>query len=447
MSAVAARLGPFGMRIRPLLGLSERTRRFCGVLGIAGLIGTGLVIAVGAAGGRTFEVPAVPAVPPAWIDGVFRPLGFTITGAQFLLVLIAMSLSYGLVVVAGNAVSARLAIGAVVLLHVIFTVAPPLLSKDIFSYLEYARLGVIHHVNPYGIHVRAFVHDPVYRFLGWKSVASAYGPLFTVASYPLAWLSTSAGLWIIKGVTGLASLACVWLVWDCTRRLGRAPVPAIVFFGLNPILLVYGVGGGHNDILMLLLGLVGVALFLRGREAASTAAVVCGAAIKASIGVMVPFMVLASRDRFRTIAGAVGGLVAMGIVAVVGFQSHALGVFRVLSHQQRLVSSDAIPAQIGRVVGLGGVTSDVRLVFRLLLIGSILWLLWLVWKRGYDWIAASGWSLLAFVVASSWLLGWYMLWPLAFAAIANDKRLRVASLALGAYFVAQRWPIIVLGAG
>ena len=47
MSAVAARLGPFGMRIRPLLGLSERTRRFCGVLGIAGLIGTGLVIAVG----------------------------------------------------------------------------------------------------------------------------------------------------------------------------------------------------------------------------------------------------------------------------------------------------------------------------------------------------------------------------------------------------------------
>jgi hypothetical protein len=158
-------------------------------------------------------------------------------------------------------------------------------------------------------------------------------------------------------------------------------------------------------------------------------------------------MVLAARDRFRTVAGAVGGGVAMVIVAVAGFQSHAFGVVRVLSHQQRLVSSDSIPAQFGRAVSLGGVTSDVRLVFRLLLVGSILWLLWLVWKRGFDWIAASGWALLASVVASSWLLGWYVLWPLAFAAIANDKRLKVASLALGAYFISQRWPIIVLGEG
>src|SRR5207244_7104300 len=105
---------------RPLLDLSERTRRRIGALGLLGVIGLGLVIAVGAAGGRTFEVPAVPAVPPAWIDGVFRPLGLTITGAQFFLALIAMSLAYGLVLVAGNAVSARLAIGAVVLLHVLF---------------------------------------------------------------------------------------------------------------------------------------------------------------------------------------------------------------------------------------------------------------------------------------------------------------------------------------
>ena len=39
------------------------------------------------------------------------------------------------------------------------------------------------------------------------------GPLFTLASYPLAWLSAPAGLWIIKGLTGLASLGCVWLVF------------------------------------------------------------------------------------------------------------------------------------------------------------------------------------------------------------------------------------------
>jgi hypothetical protein len=70
-----------------------------------------------------------------------------------------------------------------------------------------------------------------------------------------------------------------------------------------------------------------------------------------------------------------------------------------------------------------------------------------VWRRGYDWIAASGWALIAFVVSSSWLLGWYVLWPLPFAAISNDRRLRIASLALAAYFVAMRWPILTLGEG
>ena len=72
---------------------------------------------------------------------------------------------------------------------------------------------------------------------------------------------------------------------------------------------------------------------------------------------------------------------------------------------------------------------------------------WLVWRRGYDWIAASGWALIAFVVSSSWLLGWYVLWPLPFAAISSDRRLKAASLALVVYFVALRWPILVLGQG
>ncbi len=444
MSAIAARLAPPGM---PLLGLSERARRAVGAVGLLGVLGIGTIIAVGAAGGRTFEVPAVPAVPPAWIDGVFRPLGFTITGAQFFLLALAMCVAYLMVVFAGNTIPARWAVGSIVLLHVIFTIAPPLLSKDIFSYIEYARLAVVHHVNPYGIHVRAFLHDPVYRFLGWKSVASAYGPLFTLVSYPLAWVSAPVGLWIIKGLTGLASLGCVWFVWDCTRRLGRSPVPAIVLFGLNPVLLVWSVGGGHNDIFMILLGLAGVWLLLRGREAASTFAVVCGGAIKASVGVMIPFMVLAARDRVRALVGTGVGLAVMGLIAVIGFGSHALGVFRVLTHQQRLVSSDSLPAQFGRAVGIGGVTSDVRLVSRLLLVAAIVWLVWLVWKRGFDWIAASGWALLALVVASSWLLGWYAIWPLPFAAIANDKRLRVAVVAFALYFVAMRWPIIVLGEG
>ncbi|HEX8073779.1 MAG TPA: glycosyltransferase 87 family protein [Thermoleophilaceae bacterium] len=427
--------------------LSQPLRRSIGLAGLAGLLLFGALIAVGGAGGRTFEVPASAKGLPGWIAGPFEPLGVTLTAGQFLLAVLAMCACYAAVLVAGDAVRARWAIGAVVLLHALFTLAPPLLSKDIFSYLEYARLGVVHDVNPYDHVVRAVRSDDVYRYLGWRSIPSAYGPLFTVATYPLATVSAGVGLWTVKVVTGLASLGCVALVWDCARRLGRSPVPAIALFGLNPVLLVWGVGGAHNDILMLFLALAGVALMLRARAGLGTAAVVAGTAIKASVGVLLPFMVLAARDRRRALAGIVAGGTAMLLIAVAAFQGQALGVIRVLRTQQQLVSDDAIPTQLARAVGLPGVTSDVRFLARLLLIAAIAWLLWLVWRRGYDWIAASGWALIAFTVASSWLLGWYVLWPLPFAAIADDRRLKVASLALVAYFVAMRWPILGLGEG
>ena len=43
----------------------------------------------------------------------------------------------------------------------------------------------------------------------------------------------------------------ILLVWKCARLLGRDPVQAIVLVGLNPIVLVWGLGGDHNDFLMM----------------------------------------------------------------------------------------------------------------------------------------------------------------------------------------------------
>ena len=51
------------------------------------------------------------------------------------------------------------------------------------------------------------------------------------------------------------------------------------------------------------------------------------------------------------------------------------------------------------------------------LVMIVLHLLWRTW-RGYDWVAASGWALLAISVTSTWLLAWYILWPLPLAVIA-----------------------------
>ena len=406
-----------------------------------------VLTAIGAGGGGkdSFLVPATRRHLPDSLSGPLSRIGFDMTGAQFLWLLVAAAVCYLAVLTLGGRLRARWVIGAIVGLHVLYAIAPPLLSKDIFSYLSYARLGVFHHADPYAHGPAIAPHDQVFKFVGWRHVPSAYGPLFTAATYPLAFLGPAVSLWTIKVGTALAGLGCVALVYRCAERLGRAPLPAAMWVGLNPLWLAYGIGGGHNDIVMLALTVGGVALLLAGRPMASGAAVIVSAAVKASSIVAVPFMLVRQERPWRELAGIATGLVAMAAISLAVFGTDVFRLFHILDTQQQLVSGDSIPAQITHLVGLPGVTPRVRDVIHVLEFLALTWILLRVW-RGADWIAGIGWAMLVLVVGSSWMLGWYTLWPLPFAAISNDKRLRFATLSLFVYFVVQRWTIL-LGQG
>ena len=155
---------------------------------------------------------------------------------------------------------------AIAVAHVLFALAPPLLSQDAFSYIAYARLDVVHDLNPY-THSRPTsppTRLPVRRLEGLHSV---YGPLFTLATFPLAKTGVPLAFWTLKAVAALASLGVVALVWWCARRLGRDPRLPALAVGLNPLVLVHVVGGAHNDALTVLLWMGGVAALVAARPA------------------------------------------------------------------------------------------------------------------------------------------------------------------------------------
>jgi alpha-1,6-mannosyltransferase len=424
--------------------LARRARQAVGYGSILLTGALSVLLCVCAAAGVSYVVPASRRDFTGWLAGPLHGIvSSTLTGEQTILVIVALFACYLATLACLSSVRTRWVIGAIVLLHVLFTIAPPLISKDIFSYIGYARLGARHGTDPYLHGPFLFPNDPSYVFVAWKHVGSAYGPLFTVGTYPLAFLPVSAAMWVIKVVTAATSLGLVALTWRVAKQLGRDPVRAAAWVGLNPVLLVYGVGGGHNDLIMLALMMGAVTLVLGGREAPAAAAVVLSAAIKITGGVMMPFLFLRSREKQRVVIGALAAVTPMIVLAYTVFGSGALGQFKVLKRQQRLVSADAIPNQLAQLVGLNGVTSDVRLVARLLLIGSLALLAWAVWKGTMDWVAATGWSLVAFVLTSSWLLGWYVLWPLPFAAVSRDRRLQAVTMMLLVYFLAMRWTVFV----
>ncbi|HET7485286.1 MAG TPA: hypothetical protein VFJ64_07890, partial [Solirubrobacterales bacterium] len=61
--------------------------------------------------------------------------------------------------------------------------------------------------------------------------------------------------------------------------------------------------------------------------------------------------------------------------------------------------------------------------------------------RGNDWARAAAWATTGLLLASSWLLPWYLLWPLPLAALSRDRPLKLLLLALTAYQLGARIPL------
>jgi alpha-1,6-mannosyltransferase len=379
----------------------------------------------------------------AGLDGASGPLGGPLFYAGLWL---ALAL-YAVVLLRAADVSRRLALWAIVGLHLLFLLAPPLLSQDVFSYIAYSRLGVEHSLDPYTHAPVDIPADRVYPYAGSKGAESVYGPAFTLLTYPLSPLGVPAALWILKALAALASLGIVALVWRTAQRLGRDPLPAALFVGLNPLLLVHDVGGAHNETLVVLLTTAGLAGWAAGSPRAASTWATAAAGFKASAGLVVPFLIAGARERWRgALIAAIAAGLGIVVLALAGFGTNALDALGVLSSNQDRTSSWSFPYKTAELLAalLPGDRLDyrgaVRAAYGIAFGGVLLWLLVRTW-RGADPIRMAGWATLAILVASAWLVPWYVLWLLPLAALADDRRLVWATVALCAWMLPIAIPL------
>jgi uncharacterized membrane protein len=320
-------------------------------------------------------------------------------------------------------------------LHAILLLSPPLQLTDVFNYLGYARLGGLHHLNPYTHVINNEIHDPVYRFSSWHNLRSPYGPLFTALSYPLAWMPLPVAYWVLKVVTVAASLGLIGLLWRLARMLGRDPRFAIVFVALNPIYLIYALGGFHNDFFLLLPSIGAIALLLSGRDRSAGAAVAVAVAVKFTAVLILPFLLIAvvRKRRIRVITGA--ALAAVPLVAM------SLALFGLslpnLSDQSTLLTDFSIPNVVGWAIGLQGGAPALLKLADVALVLAVVYLL----RRPGDWLAKMGWATLAFIASLPWLVPWYVIWLLPLAALASSVRLRRAAIAMTVFILLTFLPV------
>jgi hypothetical protein len=256
--------------------------------------------------------------------------------------------------------------------------------------------------------------------------------------------------------------------------------------GLNPVLLELAAGGAHNDTLVLLTLAGALALTAspgrrataepgcqatragelpadegaRGRSnapawqpvataeppprpRAAVAGLVAGVGVKASAGLVIPFLVLSparTRERARLALATAGALAALAVVAIAGFGVHAFGFLDALNEQQQLVATHSIPQETARWLGMAGLPGWWRDLFTIAFAAVLALTLWRT-ARGADWRAMAGWATLALLLCTAWLLPWYAIWALPLAALGDSRRLRAATLALSAYALLIHLPL------
>jgi alpha-1,6-mannosyltransferase len=327
-------------------------------------------------------------------------------------------------------------------------VIAPLFSRDAYSYAAQGEM-VSHHMNPYlygpqqlGNNSYTAPVDPL-----WANAPAPYGPLFLQIDGFFAQITFHNELATVV-LLRLLSLVGVLLIASCVPRLARLyhrdGAELFTLMVLNPVTILYLIGGAHNDALMLGLLVAGLTAAKEKRPIVGILLCALATAIKApaALGILyVGWSWLGSqasiRDRIRPVVTA--GLIGAGVL---GFFSYVSGLgwgwVTILGTPGAVRSWTAPTTSVALAVtgiahfahvgvGLGGVLSVTRF-FGLLAAGIVgLWLLLNSDRIGT--LRALAITLLLLVILGPVVQPWYLSWGLILLAPVALGRLR--SLIIG----------------
>lgn len=337
---------------------------------------------------------------------------------------------------------------AVVVWSAPLVVAPPLFSRDGWSY---AAQGTMAHlgISPYE-HGPGMLQGPIVQAVDpmWMHTVTPYGPLPLLAGDGLAGLTRDPWMLAIGhrvvALVGLVLLA--WAVPRLARWAGLNPAMASAVALASPLMIANGVGGLHNDLLMV--GLMAAALVVAAENGWVLGAVLGGlaAAVKAPGGLVCIAVALVSlplaaslADRIRRLA-VVGGVSLGTLVGASVLSGLGLGWIGGLTVPATVNTPLSITTLVGGAfdwtagaLGTGlpaGLFLDlVRQAGTLVAVGVAVWVA-LTWPTGRRSTAVSAVTVVVgvLVVLSPVVHIWYLLWVTPFLAALRLHRVAASGL-------------------
>ncbi|MET7699625.1 polyprenol phosphomannose-dependent alpha 1,6 mannosyltransferase MptB [Streptomyces sp. NPDC005485] len=398
-----------------------------------GLVGT----AVLALGGETAgALPARELLAPA---SARAALG--VVGVYFgVVLLIAAWVLLGKVVRGPEPPSVRALLAVLAVWTAPLLLAPPLFSRDVYSYLAQGAMADAH-LDVYA-HGPAQLGGPLVDEVApmWRQTATPYGPVFLAVASALSGLTggdVPAGLLGMRLVALLGVALMAAALPRLARHSGADPAAALWLGALNPLVLLHLVAGAHNDALML--GLLGIGLVAaRGRLHVLGVVLVTLAALVKAPAALGLLAVVALRGR-RGLAGTV--LITAGVAlattaaatAVAGTGYGWIAALKTPVSPHNWAPTSVLGRATGALLhdlgsGLAPLAVPLWQAAGLTATALLLLFIWLRLKPGP--VHALGLSLAALAALGPAIRPWYALWGLfliAAAAPGRATRPRVAA--------------------
>jgi hypothetical protein len=377
---------------------------------------------------------------PTWVFGLFDTPRYTaVSGATFLLTLVALAGLYGVGLwaargVDGRLMAALLLVGAPLLFAAVLLPGYPLLSNDIFKYVFDGRILAVYHDNPFVRVPADYPDDRFYDLVYWKAVVNAHGPLwrlFEAGSAQVGGERCARSIVAMKVWPALAYGGTIAVLYLMLRQaLPDQAIFGTVLYAWNPLVLLEALQNGHNDIVAALPTLLAVWLGRGGRWRLAFLLLAAGFLIKPLAGLAGPaLLIMAWRSgpvaRRESLIGIAAGTVVV-IVAYLPF----FGGQATLQGLERGDLFSASPAElvVDGIVALGWPLDRAMMASRAitsgafaLLVGGLLWRLWRGALAGPLTVGAC--FLAYLLVGAQWFNPWYLLWLLPLTVVARESRL------------------------
>ncbi len=211
---------------------------------------------------------------------------------------------------------------------------------------------------------------------------------------------------------------------------------ACAFAGWNPLLAIHFAGGGHNDAWMAALILAALALASSDRRTWAGAAWAAAVLVKWVPLALLPLELLAGRATGRRVdlRGFLAGALVLLTLATVLYGLGWLEAFGPLARNANQETSYALPH---RLQDLGVPRALAAVLFGAGLIAAYAWLV----REALRGRARLALAACALMLASPWLVVWYVVWAVPLAAAEDDRAAQLVALALCAYLLPQTIPI------